>query len=84
MLVVGYQQPHDVCGWLDINRQTRELRYPEIADHLPAVPETCIVIWSSRRPLNNDARISKRPAIGPINNGSLVLLLQPICRNGRC
>ncbi|MCC5805963.1 MAG: sulfatase-like hydrolase/transferase [Opitutales bacterium] len=40
-LVASYQQPHDICGWIDLNQYNAErLRYPEIAPELPPLSPT--------------------------------------------
>ncbi len=40
LLVASYFQPHDICQWLRINRDNPpELRFPEIRDQLPALPD---------------------------------------------
>lgn len=39
-LVASFLQPHDICEWLQINRQNQEeLLYPGIADELPGLPD---------------------------------------------
>jgi choline-sulfatase len=39
LMVVSYQQPHDVCGWITLNADpSAALRHPEIADRLPPLP----------------------------------------------
>lgn len=38
LLVASYQQPHDICGWMNINGPySGPLRYPEIAGELPPI-----------------------------------------------
>lgn len=39
-LVASFLQPHDVCEWLQINRQNQDkLKYPSIVDELPELPD---------------------------------------------
>ena len=40
LLVASFMQPHDICEWLRLNmNDPRELRYPEIRDQLPPLPD---------------------------------------------
>jgi len=40
LLVASYMQPHDICEWLRLNMENPgRLRYPELGDKLPALPE---------------------------------------------
>jgi arylsulfatase A-like enzyme len=40
LLVVSFLQPHDICEWLRLNlRDPGKLRYPELAEQLPPLPE---------------------------------------------
>ncbi|MGB2820567.1 MAG: sulfatase-like hydrolase/transferase [Phycisphaerae bacterium] len=39
LMVASFFQPHDICQWLRINQHDPgELRYPQLADELPALP----------------------------------------------
>ena len=39
-LVASFLQPHDICEWLRLNRDNpAQLRYPELADQLPDLPD---------------------------------------------
>jgi len=40
LLAASFMQPHDICEWLRLNMEnTERLRYPEIADELPELPD---------------------------------------------
>ncbi|MCP5109617.1 MAG: sulfatase-like hydrolase/transferase, partial [bacterium] len=40
LLVASFMQPHDICEWLRLNMDDPgELRYPEIREQLPPLPE---------------------------------------------
>jgi len=40
LLVASFMQPHDICEWLRLNMNNPgKLRYPELADELPELPE---------------------------------------------
>ncbi len=40
LMVASFLQPHDICQWLRINCLNQDtLRYPEIADQLPPLPD---------------------------------------------
>ena len=40
LMVASFMQPHDICEWLRLNRDVPgELRYPELADELPPLPD---------------------------------------------
>jgi len=40
LLVASFMQPHDICEWLRLNMNNPgELRYPQLADQLPELPE---------------------------------------------
>lgn len=40
LLVASFMQPHDICEWLRLNMENpARLRYPELADQLPDLPE---------------------------------------------
>ncbi|NQU44640.1 sulfatase-like hydrolase/transferase [bacterium] len=38
LLVSSFLQPHDICEFIRMNRNTTELPFPEIADELPPMP----------------------------------------------
>jgi len=40
LLVASFMQPHDICEWLRLNMNNPgKLRYPELADELPDLPD---------------------------------------------
>jgi arylsulfatase A-like enzyme len=40
LMVASFMQPHDICEWLRLNTENPDqLRYPELADDLPPLPD---------------------------------------------
>ena len=63
-MVASFMQPHDICEWLRLNTYNQtELRYPEIADDLPPLPEN--FEYDSREPDRvRQMRLQNEPAEG--------------------
>jgi len=64
LLVASFLQPHDICEWLRINTANPDrLRYPELLDELPALPDN--FEFDTREPQYlNETRRTRDPAKG--------------------
>jgi len=65
LMVASFMQPHDICEWLRLNLDDQpELRYPEIANELPELPDNF-----ESRPDEPDAVIKTRKKDEPAQGG---------------
>jgi len=64
LLVISFLQPHDICEWLRLNTYNPEqLRYPQIAEQLPPLPDNFHFDPNEPRPVSK-SRLARDPFIG--------------------
>lgn len=65
LMVASFIQPHDICHWLWMNMQNQdELRYKELADELPPLPENFLFDPNEPETQKNLRENKQQPAMG--------------------